>query len=469
MIKSFIKAALALALILAPAFASAAHFKVGYAERDITPTASVPMWGYGGMGARLSTGTFDPLHACVVVIDTGDGKLALMGLDMGRGPRASSMVRIRKEVLEKAGVNFVLISGSHTHHGPVTELTDNPGKGQGKYDDAVKYAIELEDKIIAAIVEASEKVVDAKMGLATTQTNIGRNRHTKFQPRHVDGELAVMRFDDLAGKPIAVVVNVGAHSTIINAALRKFSAEWPGQMKKNINEIMNTKSVFMQGSAGDLSPNTNDVTDKIRTSLMERDKAAGLPMIGSDAKPQDIYTIEAFGKQVADQVVALAKDLATAVPEKPSIQGKVNAYEFPMRIQISDNKIRQKFSFAFFAELANCFGDELAGDLIRPEMSTIVLNGDLALVGGSGEYFSNHSIHLKARARTKTLFIGYCNGHHMYVPTIEAQAEGGYGGDDMVSWIPFGSGEEMMDDALINIYEMTTGFPTVINKPLEFR
>jgi hypothetical protein len=60
---------------------------------------------------------------------------------------------------------------------------------------------------------------------------------------------------------------------------------------------------------------------------------------------------------------------------------------------------------------------------------------------------------LKERSRAKkTLFLGYCNGHNMYFPTIEAAAEGGYGGDATVSWVEIGAGELMMNKALENIY-----------------
>ena len=54
----------------------------------------------------------------------------------------------------------------------------------------------------------------------------------------------------------------------------------------------------------------------------------------------------------------------------------------------------------------------------------------------------------------KTLFFGYCNGHHLYFPTIEAAAEGGYGADASVAWVELGAGESMIDKALINIYSM---------------
>src|ERR1041385_5241300 len=58
-------------------------------------------------------------------------------------------------------------------------------------------------------------------------------------------------------------------------------------------------------------------------------------------------------------------------------------------------------------------------------LTVALLNGNIAMVGASGEFFSNHALRLKQRARVKQLFFfGYSNGYHQYFPTIEA-AHGG--------------------------------------------
>ncbi len=99
--------------------------------------------------------------------------------------------------------------------------------------------------------------------------------------------------------------------------------------------------------------------------------------------------------------------------------------------------------------------DHLVGNEFEAYLTTVLVNDKLALVGGSGEFFCEHANRLKARSRVeKTLFFGYCNGHNMYFPTIEAAAEGGYGGDATVSWVALGAGEEMINAALINLYKM---------------
>ena len=51
-------------------------------------------------------------------------------------------------------------------------------------------------------------------------------------------------------------------------------------------------------------------------------------------------------------------------------------------------------------------------------------------------------------------FLRLLHGHSMYFHTIEAAAEGGYGGDATVSWVALGAGEEMINTALINLYKM---------------
>jgi len=366
------------------------------------------------------------------------------------------MANIRKAVKEKSGVDYVMISGSHTHHGPVTELTDVEGKGKGKFDDAIAYVTYEENQLIDAINEAASTAKDAKMGWSSARIPMCRNRHTKFNPRPVDDEMTVFRFDDQAGKPIALVINFSAHPTILESAFRKFSAEWPGQMKKVVEQTMGTHCVFMQGSAGDLSPNTTDVTFKAAKELKEKDQDLAKVLSENEmanAKFVDaIFEMRAFGKQMADEVLKLAPTIETKVPQTPSLQGKDEDFEFVSRVPFDDPNIRAKYSFAFFKELVANFSDEVPDGKIRPHLTTILLNNEVALVGGSGEFFCNHANRLKERSRyVKTVFFGYCNGHHMYFPTIEAAAEGGYGGDPTVSWVSIGAGEEMMNRALISI------------------
>jgi neutral ceramidase len=423
--KRFATCMIAVLTLLPSAFA--AQFQVGFAKTDITPTKPMPMWGYGARHDALSEGVRDPLFAKAVVIDVGEDKLALVGIDLGRSPRPEMMDRIRAAVKESAGVNYVMLSGSHTHHGPVIELQDEEGKGKGRFDDAVAYAAALDGKLIAVINEAAGNVRDARIGWGSSEVLMNRNRQTKLEPKATDSELSVIRFDDLEGKPIALLVNYAAHPTMLPGGDLRFSAEWPGQMMYAVEEAMDTNVGFLQGAAGDMSCKPSETTKGI----------------------------ELFGKAIGEEAVKIAEAIKTQAPEAPSIQGMDEDFEFNTRIPVDNPLVAGLLAKAFFPEFGKAAFDEMKGNKITPHLTTILVNKELALVGGSGEFFCNHANRLKARARdVKTIFVGYCNGHHMYFPTIEAASEGGYGADPSVSWVPLGAGEEMMNKALINIYTM---------------
>lgn len=406
-----------------------ASFKAGFAKRDITPTAPVPMWGYGARHDALSQGVLDPLLAKAVVIEGGGERLAIVGLDIGRGPTPAMMQQIRQAVAEKAGVNTVMISGSHSHHGPVIELTDREGHGKGKFDDAVAYSKRLPELLIEAIVEAKANLQPARIGVASKDVELNRNRHTKRTPKPTDPMLAAVRLDTLEGKPIAVIANFAAHPVTLPAELLKFSPDYPGALQKKVESALSTNCVFMQGAAGDMSPNRGELdTNK-------------------------------YGEVLGDHIVSLAQSIETKVPKSPSIKAKVNKFKFGSRVDFGNPLLVTTFEKAFFPELVKNFVAEYQGG-IEPELTTVLLNGDLALVGGSGEFFCNHSKRLKERAYVpNTLFFGYCNGHNMYFPTIEAASEGGYGGDATVSPVQIGAGEVMMNQALVNLYTMLAKFP----------
>jgi neutral ceramidase len=402
-------------------------FEVGFGERDITPPAGLPMWGYGARHDMLSQGALDPLFAKAVVIHAGGEKLAIVGLDMGRGPTQPMMDKIRHALAEKANITHVLISGSHTHHGPVIELTDRKGFGKGKFDKAVAYSNRLPELITEAILDADRNAKPARIGInSRTDRNLNRNRQSKRPVKATDPMLAVIRFDDAStGKPIAVVVNFAAHPVMTNERILKYSADYPGFMKKRVESQLDTHCVFMQGAAGDMSVNAGE-----------------------------FHGPQKFGEHLADLVIELAKSAKTQVPLHPSIKGRVDHFLFHSRTDFANPLVTALYSRAFFPELVRNFVAEFQ-DGVPVELNTVLLNGDTALVGASGEFFSNHSKRLKERSYLPhTLFFGYCDGHSMYFPTIEAASEGGYGADAQVSPAEVGAGEQVMNRALINLYTM---------------
>lgn len=410
-------------LVLTMSSAWAGSFKAGFAQRDITPTEPIPMWGYGARHDIPGTATRDRLFAKVLVLEAVGVRAAFIGLDLGRSPTAAMMKIIEEEGKEKAGISYVLAVGSHTHHGPVIELLDEPGLGQGKFDASVAYAKALPGIILEAVYEAADALQDARLGLAVEESDLNRNRHSKIAPKPVDPRLSVMRFDDLQGNCLAVMVNLAAHPTIESVFNLHWTSEWPGHMQKAVEEELGAPCFFMQGAAGDLSPNTSE----------ER------------------KGIDGFGQAVAAKVLEMAKSMTTTAPESPSLVGKTDLFTGPSRLDLSDPLILGALKQGFFPELL-ALTVEMPDNQVTVRMDTVVLNKRFAFVGASGELFSDLSNRIKARSPLpETLVFGYCNGHSMYIPTLEGIEEGGYGADPLVAWCPEGTGEALVDRAVENI------------------
>lgn len=384
------------------------------------------MWGYGARHDLLSNGTIDPLFASAVVIQAGDVKLAIVGLDLGRSPSESSLQRVRQRIKESAGIEHSFIAGSHTHHGPVLELTDGLARGKGKFDAALRYYTQLEDGIVDAITDANRQLVPAKLAAGSIDLDgLNRNRHTKLLPKPVDTSLGVLRLDNLEGKPIALLVNFAAHPTSVPGEKLQFSSDYIGGMRDEIVKTRGGVAIFMQGASGDLSTNRGNYSSYVT-----------------------------YGQALGQEALKLANSIEPQVVEQPSLKIKEERFRFESRINLNNPVTRVAYSVAFFPELINNFADEYA-DGIRPRLTVALLNNDIAMVGGSGEFFCQHAIRLRERARMKQLFFfGYNNGYHQYFPTIEAAGEGGYGADNQVAPVAVGAGEQLMNTALIWLLTM---------------
>lgn len=402
-------------------------FKAGFAVRDITPPGGIPMWGYGARHDYPADGAKYPLFFKVLVFDDGTNRLAVGGLDLGRSPTQKSMERISERVKAECQVSGLMLVGSHTHHGPVLELIDEPDCGKGKFDNAIKYVTDLENKICEAISEASSKLTPAKIGWISEQTDFNRNRTSKKEPKVRDPELTLIRIDTVDNKPIAAVVNFSAHAILDNILDRKWSPDWPGIMQKRFEELINVPCIFLQGSTGDMSPNTN-----------EQRKG----MIG-------------FGNAIGEYAAGLYSKTQTQIPAQPQIQYKSERFTYPGRMDTSNPLVIAVYKQGFFPEFVNALLKEYSNNTMPVTLTTALINKELAIVGGSGEFFSALALRLKANSPAKkTIFVGYCNGHSLYIPTMEAVEEGGYGADPMFAWVQPGTGETLIDKACSNIKEM---------------
>ncbi len=161
----------------------------------------------------------------------------------------------------------------------------------------------------------------------------------------------------------------------------------------------------------------------------------------------------AYGEALGREAVKLARTLSPAAAAA-RLQAREERFRFPSRVDLNNPVIALMYEKAFFPELVRNYQDEYS-DGVRPRLMAGMLGDGIGFVAASGEFFSAHALRLRERSRLKTLFFfGYANGYHQYFPTIEAAAEGGYGADPQVAPAAVGAGEELMNRALVWLYQL---------------
>jgi neutral ceramidase len=390
--------------------------QAGAARVDITPPTGFAMWGYSARHDAPCQGALDPLEARAVVLAAGKGRIAIVSLDLGRAPTRQSTAAIRRQV-RAAGIEHLFLTASHTHHGPVIELDNWPTPKDS-------YVRALEKKIGSVILAAAAALRPARIGVASKEVSLNRNRHSRRADKPVDRELTAVRIEGEDGKAIAHLVNFAAHPTLQDEKLRKFSADYPGALARLVESETGAPCLFLQGAAGDLSANPGATRD------------AG-----------------AFGQEVGREILGMITSLRCPIASA-SLATREEDFRFGTRVDLGNPLVRAAMSAAFFPALVDFYEREYR-DGVRPHLTVSLLAGRIGIVGVSGEFFCGHALNLKRRARLEhLLFLGYCNDYQQYFPTIEAAAEGGSGADPPVAPAEVGAGEHIMNRALLHLYEL---------------
>ena len=209
---------------------------------DITPPPNAWLTGYGARLQR-AIGVHDPLEAGIVVLDDGETRAALVGLDLC-GIAANSVARIRVRV-GGWGQN-ALFCCSHTHAGPHAM----PWAMRGEIDP--QYLERLEESVARGLLRAAEELAPARLTLAETSAVFAAyNRTAPAGP--VDTSLTCLTFEGANGC-IATVVRCAVHAVMLGSDNRWLSADYPGPLKRAVEARTAAPCIFLQGASGDVNP-----------------------------------------------------------------------------------------------------------------------------------------------------------------------------------------------------------------------
>ncbi len=429
-----------LLLTTASGAAQVSGLKAGTAQIEITPPAGLPMAGYAGRQGN-SRGVLDPLYLRVIVLAGKESNAAFVTFDLIGPLEEEEQQFIRRRVKESRGVEQVIFNGSHTHSGP-SFGSRSADKGPTVWVEETMH------KTIAGIEEAYDNLAPASVAAGYGQAVIGQNRRfvrpngdvrmiwngpIGFTTYPVDPTVGVIRFDDMSGKPIAILVNYACHPVTFAADNLQYSADYPGAMMRYVKEHVegNPMCMFVQGALGNINPVSNPV-----------------PLIENAVKIKN-----ELGVKLGREVVRVALNLTThPVPDAVLL---TRIKEIPFSMRWNEEKLIAAARERYGEEMAKVVEKRFGGDLSAP-LSFLVLKGEFGICGFPGEFFVEFQMALREKfSGFPVFFAGYTGKGLGYFPTIRAAVEGGYGANSTTTVVEVGAGERLVDEAVVELYYMT--------------
>jgi len=215
--------------------------RVGAAKVDVTPSQ--------GELPKNSLGVLDHLYARAIVIESGSSSAALITVDAG-GVQTPIWEAVTRQVESELRIPVanVLLTATHTH---------SAGGPRG-----ADYA----QKIVESVRLAKQRLAPARVGYGTGVSYINVNRQIVdpktgrwWEGPNYDGPsdktVAVLKFEAIAGEPIAVYYNYAVHA-VIAGQLDQVSADIPGAASRYVEDSFDDRivAVWSSGAAGDQNP-----------------------------------------------------------------------------------------------------------------------------------------------------------------------------------------------------------------------
>ena len=223
------------------------------------------MSGYGGRTEGFKA-VHDDLNVRAIVVDDGVSQAALIGCEV-IGMSHALWEKIVQRITQETRIprDNILLAGTHTHAAPVIGTYNEPADGELARRRA-EYVQKFEDAVVAAVRDAQASLQPAKAGFGIGKAHVSMNRRARNgeggwmlgnNPDGVsDKTVTVIKFETLAGEPLAIFSNYGVHGTVMGPANLQISSDLPGATARFVEQHYRGKVVspWTSGAAGDQDP-----------------------------------------------------------------------------------------------------------------------------------------------------------------------------------------------------------------------
>lgn len=221
--------------------------RAGAAAEVVTPE---PGRGMGGYASRVgpAEGVLDDLYCRIVVLSHGTTTLVVIAFDLIYVPaRLSALVTAEVARALATTPEHVLVTATHTHCGPAIAGPGSDALIRGLADAALRGATNA---------AAAQTDVDL---IATEFSVDGLAHYRREPPAEIDETGRVLvAVSRASGEPVASVVTVACHPTVLEGDTVAYSRDYPGALCDTVEAVYGGVAVFLQGFAGDANPAFHD-------------------------------------------------------------------------------------------------------------------------------------------------------------------------------------------------------------------
>ena len=437
---------------------AASGFSAGVGRETITPALSVPHAGWGAQTHLYADGVETDLWATVLVLADNAEMAAVVDLDlvavMPEDARA-----VRTEVARALGVapEKVRVTETHNHAGPPPSTWDWMKEGTAALRH---YYAQLPDRAAGAAMAALRALRPARVAAGSGESRVAVNRRERSPNGRmatgvnlegvIDPHVFVVRLDGRDDRPLAAIVGYTAHPTTMGPTNRRFSADWPGHLKRTVEAVTGAVCLFAQGATGNVGPGPEGFTDDARVIRRIGGSVgceAARVYLGLRVPPvrfrhQRVWDSGApLGKWEAvpepepeTRVTVMSREIRLPVrPQPPLAQAEAQAEDARRRLNdlIDRGAAAAEVEAATFATkraaMTVARSRAFAGKSELPVELQLLRIGPAVFAGVPAEPFAEIGLAIKARSPfTHTWFGGYVGGWSGYIPTAEAYPLGGY-------------------------------------------
>ena len=402
------------------------RLQAGAASRKITPR--VGCWLIGSEGP--STGVHDELYARVLVLDDGDTRCAIFGID-AVGFSLEFSDELRSLIRDRTGITTVLINCSHTHSAPFSMPWSVDGWENFCHDDR-DWQEHLRE-VLPVLVESAAsqcRPVSLHTGRAPGQAGMNRRVLTDdgvVMQANPNGNILpwvdVLDVRDGRNRSVALLYCHAAHPVIIHGASSLISADYTATAAEKLEEELglDVVSIFLQGCGADINghPLRGGITMAEETGTQLGVAALEAAATSASIEESTLH-IESKTVSLKCQPLPSMKECEEAIEIFSAYWSRKGEQAMPWNDQ---DKLRRMDSLKHMIEAGT-------QPEVPFEITMIRIGEDWCLTAMPHEVFSAYALWIEEHSPfTQNMTLAYTNGCEIYVPTdadLGLGVRGGY-------------------------------------------